>query len=439
MTQSEFTIIGGGLAGSEAAWQAAQRGVKVRLYEMRPQVHTPAHKTEGLAELVCSNSLGSNDPLNASGILKEEMRWLGSLVISAADGTTVPAGSALAVEREEFSRRITKEIENHPNIRVIREEIADVPSDRLVLIATGPLTSDKLAESLRFLTRADHLYFYDSIAPIIDGESIEMDKIFRASRYDKGGADYINCPMTRPEYDQFYEALLAGEKVPSKPFEKIPYFEGCVPIEVMAERGRNTLVFGPMKPVGLVDPRTGKRPFAVVQLRQEDVFGSCYNMVGFQTKLTWPEQRRVLRLIPGLAHAEFLRYGSLHRNTFINAPFVLKETLQTRRRPAVLLAGQLVGVEGYVESAAMGLIAGINGARLLKGQEPVSPPDTTAHGCLLAYLTRSSPRNFQPMNINFGLFPPIPETIRDKQMRRKAIGYRATEDLKRWCRQNDLL
>jgi methylenetetrahydrofolate--tRNA-(uracil-5-)-methyltransferase len=439
MTQPEFTIIGGGLAGSEAAWQAAQRGVKVRLYEMRPQVYTPAHKTDGLAELVCSNSLGSNDPLNASGILKEEMRLLGSLVIRAADGTTVPAGSALAVEREEFSRRITKEIENHPNIQVVREEIPDVPLDRLVLVATGPLTSDKLAESLRYLTRADHLYFYDSIAPILDGESIEMDKIFRASRYDKGGADYINCPMTRPEYDQFYEALLAAEKVASKPFEKIPYFEGCVPIEVMAERGRNTLVFGPMKPVGLLDPRTGKRPFAVVQLRQEDVFGSCYNIVGFQTKLTWPEQRRVFRLIPGLGRAEFLRYGSLHRNTFINAPYVLKETLQVRRRPAVLLAGQLVGVEGYIESTAMGLIAGINGARLLKGQEPVSPPDTTAHGCLLAYLTRSSPRHFQPMNINFGLFPPISETIRDKQMRRKAIGYRATEDLKRWCRQNGLL
>lgn len=439
MTQPEFTIIGGGLAGSEAAWQAAQRGVKVRLYEMRPQVHTPAHKTDGLAELVCSNSLGSNDPLNASGILKEEMRLLGSLVIRAADGTPVPAGSALAVEREEFSRRITKEIENHPNIQVVREEIPDVPLDRLVLVATGPLTSDMLAESLRYLTRADHLYFYDSIAPILDGESIEVDKIFRASRYDKGGADYINCPMTRPEYDQFYEAVLAAEKVASKPFEKIPYFEGCVPIEVMAERGRNTLVFGPMKPVGLVDPRTGKRPFAVVQLRQEDVFGSCYNMVGFQTKLTWPEQRRVFRLIPGLGRAEFLRYGSLHRNTFINAPYVLKETLQVRRRPAVLLAGQLVGVEGYVESTAMGLIAGINGARMLKGQEPVSPPDTTAHGCLLAYLTRSSPRHFQPMNINFGLFPPISETIRDKQMRRKAIGYRATEDLKRWCRQNGLL
>ncbi|MBI3610755.1 MAG: methylenetetrahydrofolate--tRNA-(uracil(54)-C(5))-methyltransferase (FADH(2)-oxidizing) TrmFO [Nitrospirae bacterium] len=439
MSQQEFTIVGGGLAGSEAAWQAAERGVKVRLYEMRPQIHTPAHKTDGLAELVCSNSLGSNDPLNASGILKEEMRRMGSLIICAADGTTVPAGSALAVEREEFSKRITKEIENHPNIDVVRQEVPDIPSDDLALIATGPLTSDKLAESLRYLTRADHLYFFDSIAPIIDGESIEMDKVFRASRYDKGGADYVNCPMTREEYDRFYGALLAGEKVPSKPFEKTPYFEGCVPIEVMAERGRETLVFGPMKPVGLMDPRTGKRPYAVVQLRQENRFGSCYNIVGFQTKLTWPEQRRVFRMIPGLAHAEFLRYGSLHRNTFINAPFVLKDTLQARRKPAVLLAGQLVGVEGYVESAAMGLIAGINGARLLKGLEPVSPPDTTAHGSLLAYLTRSNPRHFQPMNINFGLFPPIPETIRDKQVRRREIGRRAIEDLNRWCLQNKLL
>lgn len=438
MAEREFMIIGGGLAGSEAAYQAAQRGAQVRLYEMRPQVYTPVHKTDGLAELVCSNSLGSKDPLNASGILKEEMRRLGSLILRVADETPVPAGSALAVEREEFSRRITKEIENHPNIRVVREEIAEVPLDRVALIATGPLTSDRLAESLRYLTRADHLYFYDSIAPIIDGESIEMDKVFRASRYDKGSADYINCPMTREEYDQFYQAMLSADKVAEKPFEKIPYFEGCVPVEVMAERGRQTLVFGPMKPVGLVDPRTGTRPYAVVQLRQEDVFGSCYNMVGFQTKLTWPEQRRVFRMIPGLAHAEFLRYGSLHRNTFINAPFVLKETLQTRRKPNLLLAGQLVGVEGYVESAAMGLIAGINGSRLLKGLAPVSPPESTAHGSLLAYLTRSSPRHFQPMNINFGLFPPIPEMIRDKQVRRKEIGRRAMEDLNRWCRQNDL-
>lgn len=438
MSALELMIIGGGLAGSEAAWQAARQGVRVKLFEMRPQVHTPAHKTESLAELVCSNSLGSNDPLNASGILKDEMRRLGSLVIRAADDSTVPAGSALAVDREAFSRRVSEAIEQNANISVIREEVGEVPSDGVALIATGPLTSDRLAESLRYLTRAEHLYFYDSIAPIIDGESVEMDKVFRASRYDKGSADYLNCPMTREEYDQFYRALLAAEKVPAKSFEKIPYFEGCIPIEVMAERGRETLVFGPMKPVGLIDPRTGTRPYAVVQLRQEDVFGSCYNMVGFQTKLTWPEQRRVLRMIPGLARAEFLRYGSLHRNTFINAPFVLKDTLQVRRKPALLLAGQLVGVEGYVESAAMGLIAGINGARLLKGLDPIRPPETTAHGSLLAYLTRSSPRHFQPMNINFGLFPPETPAIRDRQVRRKEIARRAMEDLNRWCQQNSL-
>ncbi|HEY4485855.1 MAG TPA: methylenetetrahydrofolate--tRNA-(uracil(54)-C(5))-methyltransferase (FADH(2)-oxidizing) TrmFO, partial [Nitrospiria bacterium] len=328
MSEQELIVIGGGLAGCEAAWQAARRGVKVRLHEMRPQVHTPAHKTDNLAELVCSNSLGSNDPLNASGILKQEMRRMNSVILLAADSAPVPAGSALAVEREEFSKRVTKEIENHPNIRVVREEVGDIPVDRTVILATGPLTSDRMAESLRYLTRSEHLFFYDSIAPIIDGESIEEDRIFRASRYDKGGDDYINCPMSREEYDQFYQTLMDAEKVPAKSFEKIPYFEGCIPIEVMAERGRETLVFGPMKPVGLEDPRTGKRPWAVVQLRKEDRFGSCYNMVGFQTKLTWPEQRRVFRMIPGLARAEFLRYGSLHRNTFINAPAVLKDTLQ---------------------------------------------------------------------------------------------------------------
>ena len=438
MSEQELIIIGGGLAGCEAAWQAARRGVKVCLHEMRPQAHTPAHKTDGLAELVCSNSLGSNDPLNASGILKQEMRRLDSLILRVAEGASVPAGSALAVEREAFSSRVTKEIENHPDIRVVRGEVRDIPLDRTVILATGPLTSDRMAESLRFLTRSEHLYFYDSIAPIIDGESIEEDRIFRASRYDKGGDDYVNCPMSREEYDKFYQTLMAAEKVPAKSFEKIPYFEGCIPIEVMAERGRETLVFGPMKPVGLADPRTGTRPYAVVQLRREDRLGSCYNMVGFQTKLTWPEQRRVFRMIPGLARAEFLRYGSLHRNTFINAPSVLKDTLQVRRRPSVLMAGQLVGVEGYVESSAMGLIAGINGARLIHGEEAVSPPDTTAHGSLLAYLTRSQPAGFQPMNINLGLFPPPPRPLRDKQERRRLIERRAREDWERWCLRNGL-
>jgi methylenetetrahydrofolate--tRNA-(uracil-5-)-methyltransferase len=431
----EVLIVGGGLAGSEAAWQAAQLGVKVRLCEMRPQVFTPAHKTELLGELVCSNSLGSNDPVNASGILKEEMRRLDSLIIRVADEVRVPAGSALAVEREGFASRITKEIQNHPNISLARIEVTEVPVDQIAIMATGPLTSDALAASIRRLTRADQLYFYDSIAPIIEGESIEQDVVFRASRYDKGGADYLNCPMIEQQYDEFYQAVLKAEKVPLKSFEKIPYFEGCVPIEVMAERGRETLVFGPMKPVGLIDPKTGKRPFAVVQLRQEDLYGQAYNMVGFQTKLTWPEQRRVFRMIPGLGHAEFLRYGSLHRNTFINAPFVIRETLQLRRRPTVFVAGQLVGVEGYVESAAMGLLAGLNAARCLLDREPLVPPPTTALGSLIRHITRSDPRHFQPMNINFGLFPPLESTIRDKQVKRKEIARRAVEDLERWKEQ----
>src|SRR3990172_39551 len=435
MAAADVFIIGGGLAGSEAAWQAAGLGAKVRLCEMRPQVFTPAHKTDLLGELVCSNSLGSNDPLNASGILKEEMRRLQSLIIRMADEVKVPAGSALAVEREGFSARITKEIANHPNIEVVRTEVTEVPTDQIGVIATGPLTSDKLAASLRRLTRSDHLYFYDSIAPIIEGDSIEQDKIFLASRYDKGGADYLNCPMTQEEYHQFYHALLTAEKVPLEPFEKIPYFEGCVPIEVMADRGRETLVFGPMKPVGLLDPRTGKRPYAVVQLRQEDLYGQAYNMVGFQTKLTWPEQRRIFHMIPGLAQAEFLRYGSLHRNTFINAPLVIRETLQVRRRPMVFMAGQLVGVEGYVESAAMGLLAGLNAARLFQGKETLIPPETTAHGALIRYISRGNPRHFQPMNINFGLFPPLGDVIRDKQVKRKEIARRALEDLERWKEQ----
>ena len=428
----DLLIIGGGLAGSEAAWQAANLGVKVHLHEMRPQVYTPAHKTDYLGELVCSNSLGSNDTSNASGILKEEMRRLGSLIIRIADQVSLPAGSALAVEREEFSSRITKEVGNHPNIEVVRAEVADIPTDQVTIVATGPLTSPHMAESLRRMTRADHLFFYDSIAPIIDGDSIDPELVFKASRYGKGGADYLNCPMTREQYGEFYDAVMAAEKVPLKPFEKTPYFEGCVPIEVMAERGRETLVFGPMKPVGLVDPKTGKRPYAVVQLRQEDAYGQSYNMVGFQTKLTWPEQRRVFRLIPGLGHAEFLRYGSIHRNTFINSPYVLMETLQVRRRPNVFLAGQLVGVEGYVESASMGLLAGLNAARLIQGEALLVLPKTTAHGSLTRYISGSDPKNFQPMNINIGLFPPLAEKIRDKQVKREAISKRALEDLRQW-------
>lgn len=435
---NDVVIIGGGLAGCEAAWQAARRGAHVRLFEMRPSVFTPAHKTALLAELVCSNSLGSDDPVNASGILKQEMRRLDSIVIRSAESAQVPAGSALAVDREEFSRRVNKEIENQPNIRVERIEVGEIPEDRIAIIATGPLTSERMAESLRRLSRSEHLFFYDAIAPIVDAESIETERVFRASRYDKGGADYVNCPFTEPEYDAFYRALVTAEKVQAKAFEKIPYFEGCVPIEVMADRGRETLLFGPMKPVGLIDPITGRRPHAVVQLRQEDAYGQAYNLVGFQTKLTWPEQRRVFRLIPGLGRAEFLRFGSLHRNTFINAPLIMTPTLQVRRRPAVFIAGQLVGVEGYVESAAMGLLAGINAARLAAGAEPVTPPATTALGALIHYMTGTSPKHFQPMNINFGLFPPLVTPTRDKQVKRKEIATRALEDLGRWMMQSGL-
>ena len=433
---SDLIVLGGGLAGCEAAWQAAERGVTVDLYEMRPVVPTPAHRTDRLSELVCSNSLGSNDPVHAAGILKAEMRRLSSLVLRTADEVAVPAGSALAVDRELFATAITKALESHPKIRVVREEVIDLPEDRPVIVATGPLTSDRLAKSIQSVIRADYLAFYDAIAPIIDAETIDTSIAFRASRYGKGGDDYLNCPMTQTEYNQFYDALAVGERVPTKPFEQTPYFEGCVPIEVQADRGRQTLLFGPMKPVGLVDPRTGLRPHAVVQLRQENRFGSCYNMVGFQTKLTWPEQRRIFRMIPGLEQAEFLRLGSLHRNTFINAPRVLHPTLQCRARPSLFFAGQLVGVEGYTEAAAMGLLAGMNAARLIQGCAPIVPPPTTTYGTLLTYITTSDPRHFQPMNANFGLYPEWPQRVRDRAIRRQKIAERALEDLDRWIAES---
>jgi len=432
MAKVDLVVIGGGLAGCEAAWQAAQRGVQVSLYEMRPQRPTAAHKTDHLAELVCSNSMGSMDILNAAGLLKEEMLKLDSLILRIAQGCKVPAGSALAVDREEFAKKVTKEIESHPLIDLRREELTDAPQDTPTIIATGPLTSDTLTMNLRRFTRAEHLYFYDAISPIVDGETINHEIVFRASRYNKGGDDYVNCPMNEQEYDRFYEALLASEKVPLRSFEKIPYFEGCTPIEVQAERGRQTLLFGSMKPVGLVNPRTGNRPFAVVQLRQEDLYGSCYNMVGFQTKLKWPEQKRVFRMIPGLEKAEFLRLGSVHRNTFINAPLLLKETLQSRQSEKLFFAGQIVGVEGYVEAAAMGLLAGINAARLIQNKPLVVPPETTAHGTLITYLTKSQPGHFQPMNINFGLFPPLEWKSPQRELRRRKIVSRALGDLDQW-------
>ncbi len=436
--REDIVIIGGGLAGSEAAWQAANRGARVTLYEMRPKETTAAHKTGGLAELVCSNSLGSVDLLNAPGILKEEMRRLNSLIIRSADEARVPAGGALAVDREQFSIKITQALEGHPNIRILREEITEIPTDCLCIVATGPLTSDKLSQAIAQLTHQKHLYFYDAISPIVDADSINMDIVFRASRYDKGGADYLNCPMDQPTYDTFYQALLTAEKVQPKEFERTAYFEGCIPIEVMAERGRQTMQFGPLKPVGLEHPKTGARPYAVVQLRTENAHGSCYNLVGFQTKLTYGEQKRVFRMIPGLEQAEFLRYGSLHRNTFINSPQLLRDTLQFKTRGTLFFAGQLVGVEGYTDSAAMGGLAGINAARALAGLPLVTPPPTTAHGCLISYITTTDPRHFQPMNTNFGLFPPLTPPVRDKEQKRRLIGQRALEDLAAWMTRSGL-
>lgn len=436
--RDDIVIIGGGLAGSEAAWQAANRGAKVTLYEMRPKEMTKAHKTGGLAELVCSNSLGSADPLNAPGILKEEMRRLGSLIIASAEQARVPAGSALAVDRDQFSLKITQALESHPNVRILHEEITEIPTDCLCIIATGPLTSDKLSAAIRAVTQSHHLYFFDAISPIIDAESINMDIVFAASRYDKGGADYLNCPMDEAQYNAFYDALMAAEKVQPKEFEKTPYFEACIPIEVMAERGRQTMLFGPLKPVGLDNPKTGKRPTAVIQLRTENIHKTCYNMVGFQTKLTYPEQKRVFRMIPGLEQAEFLRYGSLHRNTFINSPQLLLNTLQFKSRGTLFFAGQLVGVEGYTESAAMGGFAGINAARALAGLPLVTPPVTTAHGCLVGHVASSDPKHFQPMNTNYGLFPPLAQPTRDKEKKRQLIAQRAREDFERWMTQSAL-
>lgn len=436
--REDIVVIGGGLAGSEAAWQAANRGAKVTLYEMRPKEMTQAHKTGDLAELVCSNSLGSVDPLNAPGILKMEMRRLNSLVIRAAEQARVPAGSALAVDREQFARAITRALEGHPNIRITREEVTDVPSDAVGIIATGPLTSEKLSKAIGELTHAKHLYFFDAISPIIDADSINMEVVYRASRYGKGGDDYLNCPLDESAYNALYEAMLTAEKVQPKEFEKIPYFENCIPIEVMAERGRQTMQFGPLKPVGLEHPKTGKRPYAVVQLRTENAHGTCYNMVGFQTKMTYPEQRRVFRLIPGLEQAEFLRLGSLHRNTFINSPQLLRDTLQLKSCETIFFAGQLVGVEGYTESAAMGGLAGINAARSLAGQPLVTPPPTSAHGCLMTHLVKSDPAHFQPMNTNFGLFPPVPTKTRDKEQKRRLMQQRALEDFDAWIAQSGL-
>ncbi|MEJ2524518.1 MAG: methylenetetrahydrofolate--tRNA-(uracil(54)-C(5))-methyltransferase (FADH(2)-oxidizing) TrmFO [Desulfuromonadales bacterium] len=428
-------IIGGGLAGCEAAWQMARQGIAVDLYEMRPHRMTPAHHSDQLGELVCSNSLRGVGMHNAVGLLKEELRRCRSLFIEAADAHAVPAGGALAVDREDFAAHLTRAISDHPLISVHRREISDIDPERVTVVASGPLTSAALATKISALTGADHLYFYDAIAPIVTADSIDHDVVFAASRYDRGDADYLNCPLDRDTYLAFVRSLCQAEKVTPRSFEKIIHFEGCMPVEVLAERGEMTLAFGPMKPVGLRDPRTGREPFAVVQLRQDDQHGSLYNMVGFQTKLTYPEQRRVFRTIPGLEQAVFNRLGSMHRNTFINAPACLTGTLQLQNQPKTLFAGQITGVEGYVESAASGFLAGLVAVACVTNRPFVPPPPTTALGALLRYTASAAADNFQPMNITYGLFPPLAQPVRKRRDRRQALANRALEDLERWRHQ----
>ena len=437
MEQPHITVIGAGLAGSEAAWQAASRGVKVTLYEMRPKVITAVHRTGLFAELVCSNSLRGASLENAVGLLKEEMRRLGSLIMREALKSAVPAGGALAVSRSEFAAGVTAALEQHPNITVVREEVREIPAEGVVVVASGPLTSAPLAEAILRFTGEKALSFYDAAAPIVNIETVNMDKVFRMSRYGKGdGDDYLNCPMSREEYEAFYEALLTAEKaMPHNPEdEKVCFFEGCLPVEEIARRGPDALRYGPMKPVGLTDPRTGRRPWAVVQLRQDNAAGTLYNLVGFQTSLKWGDQVRVFRMIPGLENAEFERLGVIHRNTFMKSPRLLHPTGESRTRPGLFFAGQMTGVEGYVESAAGGLVAGINAARRALGEVPVVFPRETAIGSLLHYITQADPEHFQPMNIAFGLMPPLEgPTMRDKRARKRQISERALAVLADWA------
>lgn len=421
-------VIGAGLAGSEAAWQVARAGVPVRLYEMRPKKSTEAHHTANFAELVCSNSLRGNNLTNAVGVLKEEMRRLDSVIITSADQTAVPAGGALAVDRDTFSELITKRVKEHPLVTVVEEEITEIP-EGITIVATGPLTSAPLAQAIKAFNGSDGFYFYDAAAPIIDKNTIDMDKVYLKSRYNKGEAAYLNCPMTKEEFEAFREALVNAEVAPLKDFEEEKYFEGCMPIEVMATRGPKTMLFGPMKPVGLEDPKTGKRPYAVIQLRQDNAVASLYNIVGFQTHLKWGEQKRVFQMIPGLENAEIVRYGVMHRNSFMNSPELLHQTYQSKKREDLFFAGQMTGVEGYVESAASGLVAGINAAKLAKEEELVVFPQETAIGSMAYYITHASGKHFQPMNANFGLFPELPERIRDKKTRYETLANRALDAL----------
>ncbi len=444
---TDLIIIGGGLAGSEAAWQASQQGLNVSLYEMRPALSTGAHETDYLAELVCSNSLGSNQPDRASGVLKNELRRLCSMLLECAESAALPAGSALAVDRELFARTVTERIQNHPGIKIIREEVTDIPSAMTVL-ASGPLTSPALSKKITELSGEEHLFFFDAIAPIVSYETINMDIAFRASRYDRSNdeGDYVNCPMTKDIYYIFIEALLQAERIELRSFEDSihsgvkagHFFEGCLPIEIMAQRGKDSLAFGPMRPVGLIDPRTGKRPYAVVQLRQDNLAGNLYNLVGFQTNLKYSEQKRVLQLIPGLENAEFIRYGQMHRNTFIASPKLLKPTLQFHNRDDLFFAGQITGVEGYMGNIATGLLAGVNAARLNKNQKPFDLPQTTMLGALCHYVTHANLKDFQPMKANFGILPPIENSDHlGKRERAKAYADRAIIDLENFLTHHE--
>ena len=429
MTTEKVTVIGAGLAGSEAAWQLAERGIQVTLYEMRPQASSPAHHTEQFAELVCSNSLRAANIENAVGLLKEEMRRMNSLIMTCADATAVPAGGALAVDRHKFSAMVTATLEAHPNVTVVREEVTSIPDEGIVIIATGPLTAPVLGEKIKALTGSNDFYFYDAAAPIVTAESLNYDKVFAASRYDKGDADYLNCPMTKEEYEAFWQALTTAEAVQPKEFEKEIYFEGCMPVEIMAARGIDTLRFGPLKPVGLVDKRTGVESYAVVQLRKENKDATMFNLVGFQTHLKWGEQKRVFQMIPGLEQAEFVRYGVMHRNTYINSPELLNHAFQLKKEPRLFFAGQMTGVEGYLESAASGLMAGLQAMRYGRGEALLDFPKTTAMGGLSHYISAYEGSNFQPMNINFGIMEPWPGKIRKKKEKNALIAARALEEL----------
>jgi len=429
-----INIIGGGLAGSEAAWQTVRSGVPVRLFEMRPERMTEAHKTGKLAELVCSNSLRSDDPFSPSGILKRELETAGSLIMEAARKCHVPAGSALAVDRELFSSMITERLEGHSMVEIVKEEVGELP-EGICIIATGPLTSEKMSGTLGKLIGSDYLFFYDAIAPIINTESIDFGKAFYGSRYEKGGDDYVNCPMNEEEYHHFVDELLKADRVIARDFENIRIFEGCMPVEIMAERGADTLRFGPLKPVGLKDPSTGRQPYAVVQLRAENSGRTSFNMVGFQCRLKWPDQQRVFRMIPGLERAEFLRYGSIHRNTFINSPELLNNDLSLRAHGNTFIAGQLSGVEGYLESTAMGLLTGINAVRRVRGLPFFPVPAETAHGSLVGYITGYEGKRFQPSNINLGLFPPLDRKVRDKKMKRELTAGRALQYWQQYVEQ----